>query len=89
MGGPLALIRALHWHPRPHDHPGHGYLARYASTVSSADEGAILKAARNTLGGAVMVYPEIAPPTVRRKEYTKTEGASSVRRHNWPAKCFQ
>jgi dihydroxy-acid dehydratase len=35
--------RASHWRPRPHTDLGHGYLARYASMVSSADEGAVLK----------------------------------------------
>jgi dihydroxy-acid dehydratase len=35
--------RSFRWRPRPHDRPGHGYLARYSSMVSGADEGAILK----------------------------------------------
>lgn len=35
--------RARRWSPRPSENGGHGYLARYASMVSSADEGAILK----------------------------------------------
>ncbi|MGB8353207.1 MAG: dihydroxy-acid dehydratase, partial [Chthoniobacteraceae bacterium] len=35
--------RARLWRPRPCEHNGRGYLARYASMVSSADEGAVLK----------------------------------------------
>lgn len=35
--------RASQWKPRPHTDLGRGYLARYASMVSSADEGAVLK----------------------------------------------
>jgi dihydroxy-acid dehydratase len=35
--------RAARWRPRFPEGLGHGYLARYASMVSSADEGAVLK----------------------------------------------
>jgi dihydroxy-acid dehydratase len=44
--------RALRWRPRPQEHPRHGYLARYASMVSSADEGAILKVSQNANHGS-------------------------------------